>query len=91
MTTLDPGASEVFTQGFTFRPSARDEVGNNEVSLFSYMDALEGAYTDYCRLADQTTSFDDSFDYLVYHTPFAGMAFKAHRALTNLSGIKPKA
>ncbi len=75
----------------TFRPSARDEVGNNEVSLFSYMDALEGAYTDYCRLADQTTSFDDSFDYLVYHTPCAGMAFQAHRALTNLSGRKPKA
>lgn len=75
----------------TFRPSARDEVGNNEVSLFSYMDALEGSYNNYCELAGQTASFDDSFDYLVYHTPFAGMAFQAHRALTNIAGRKPKA
>ncbi len=74
----------------TFRPSARDEVGNNEVSLFSYMDALEGAYTNYCKLCDEPVKFDDAFDYLVYHTPFAGMAFQAHRMLVNLDGRKPK-
>lgn len=75
----------------TFRPSARDEVGNNEVSLFSYMDALEGAYADYVEKSGQTASFDDSFEFLIYHTPFAGMAFQAHRTLTNITGRRPKA
>lgn len=75
----------------TFRPSARDEMGNNEVSLFTYMDAIEGAYTRYCDVIGETPDFDTFFDYLVYHTPFPGMAFQAHRTLTNINGRKPKA
>jgi len=74
----------------TFRPSARDETGNNEVSLFTYMDAIEGAYTHYREITGDSKSFDDLFDYLAYHTPFPGMAFQAHRTLSNLDGRKPK-
>ena len=75
----------------TFRPSARHEVGNNEVSLYSYLDALEGAYRHYVEYAGEKFDFDSSFRYLAYHTPFAGMAFQAHRTLSNIFKPKPKA
>jgi 3-hydroxy-3-methylglutaryl CoA synthase len=74
----------------TFRPSARDEMGNNEVSLYTYMDAIEGAYSHYEDLVGKPFDFGSFFSYLVYHTPFPGMAFQAHRTLTNLGGRKPK-
>ncbi len=74
----------------TFRPSARHEVGNNEVSLYTYMDAIEGAYRDYMRNANEPVDFDTYFKYNVYHTPFAGMAFQAHRTLTNLEARRSK-
>ncbi len=74
----------------TFRPSARDETGNNEVSLFTYMDAIEGAYNHYREISRESVPFSGSFDYLAYHTPFPGMAFQAHRTLSNLDGRKPK-
>jgi len=68
----------------TFRPSAIHEVGNNEVSLYSYLDALEGSYTHYVRNTGEEIDFDNYFKYNIYHTPFAGMAFQAHRTLCNL-------
>ncbi|HVO37591.1 MAG TPA: hydroxymethylglutaryl-CoA synthase [Spirochaetia bacterium] len=74
----------------TFRPSARHEVGNNEVSLYSYMDALEGAYRDYLSVDGDISSFDDAFAQNCYHTPFPGMAFQAHRTLCNLARPRSK-
>ncbi len=74
----------------TFRPSARDEMGNNEVSLFTYMDAIEGAFLHFREMSGEDGSFADAFDYLAYHTPFPGMAFQAHRTLSNLDGRIPK-
>jgi 3-hydroxy-3-methylglutaryl CoA synthase len=75
----------------TFRPSATHEVGNNEVSLFSYMDALEGSYMDYLKQLEEEIDFDTYFDYNIYHTPFAGMAFQAHRTLCNIARPRKKA
>ena len=75
----------------TFRPSARHELGNNEVSLFTYIDALEGAYQNYTELNPDDVDFDEYFTYNVYHTPFAGMAFQAHRTLCNLARPRKKA
>ena len=75
----------------TFRPSARDEVGNNEVSLYSYLDAIEGSFEDYRTRLDDQFDFDKYFTHLVYHTPFAGMAFQAHRTLCNISRRRSKA
>ena len=74
----------------TFRPSARHEVGNNEVSLFTYMDALQGAYEDYCRSVDREIDFDSWCSYVIYHTPFPGIAFQAHRTLSNLQHKRGK-
>lgn len=74
----------------TFRPSATAEVGNNEVSLFSYMDALEGAWTDLQTGRAEPFNFDEDFKYFVYHTPFAGIAFQAHRTMCNINGGRKK-
>ncbi len=75
----------------TFRPSALAEVGNNEVSLYSYLDALEGSYEEYCRQTGGDVNFDTYFTYNLYHTPFPGMAFQAHRTLCNLFSPRSKA
>ncbi len=74
----------------TFRPTARQEAGNNEVSLYSYMDALEGAYQHYRENVNPGLDFDDYFTYNIYHMPFPGMAFQAHRVLCNLSRPRKK-
>ena len=74
----------------TFRPTARHESGNNEVSLYSYMDALEGAYKNYLQNNKDTVDFDTYFNYNIYHMPFPGMAFQAHRVLCNLSKPRKK-
>lgn len=75
----------------TFRPSATAEVGNNEVSLFSYMDAATGSYANYLEHNPDKVDFDTYFKYFVYHTPFPGIAFQAHRTLTRENAPKAKA
>lgn len=74
----------------TYRPTARHESGNNEVSLYSYSDALEGAYRDYVDCVDGPVDFDALFDYNIYHMPFPAMAFQAHRILCNLARPRAK-
>jgi 3-hydroxy-3-methylglutaryl CoA synthase len=69
----------------TFRPSALKEVGNNELSLYTYLDGLEGSYTNYLEQVGEQLDFDTYFAHNIYHTPFAGMAFQAHRTLCNLT------
>lgn len=74
----------------TFRPTARDEEGNNEVSLYTYQDALEGAYRGYASSWERPIDFDAHFDFNIYHMPFPGMAFQAHRVLCNLARPRGK-
>lgn len=74
----------------TFRPSAVAEVGNNEVSLYSYMDALEGSYLHYVSNVEEI-NFDTYFNKNIYHLPFPGMSFQAHRLLCNLERPRKKA
>ncbi len=74
----------------TWRPSALTEVGNNEVSLYSYLDALEGAWSHYVKQAETEVDFDKDHRWICYHTPFPGMAFQAHRTLCNLNGPRKK-
>jgi hydroxymethylglutaryl-CoA synthase len=75
----------------TFRPSAKHEVGNNEVSLYSYLDALEGSYQHFVSQNEEPVDFDVDFRFSIYHTPFPGMAFQAHRTLCNLARRRSKA
>jgi len=90
---LEPSRKGTWTADIydTFRPSATAEVGNNEVSLYAYMDALEGAWGDYVSRVGRGTDFDRDHRWLCYHTPFPGIAFQAHRTLCNINAPRKKA
>jgi 3-hydroxy-3-methylglutaryl CoA synthase len=62
------------------RPLPWIETGNSEHSLFSYMEALGESYLNY---VDNTgvDDFDRYFDYNVYHVPFSGISYRAHKLL----------
>ena len=63
------------------RPTSRVETGNSETSLLSYIDALEGAYAHYLERVKPPVDFDEYFAKNIYHAPFGGMTFRAHRTL----------
>lgn len=65
------------------RPNMRHETGNSETSLFAYLQAVEGAYENYRATVGEDIDFDKHFARVLYHTPFAGMTYRAHRALLN--------
>lgn len=64
----------------TFRPTSRDEIGNDQLSLYSYLDALEGSYLHF---EDQFGTQDllNHFKAQIYHAPFPAMTWQAHRTL----------
>ena len=64
----------------TFRPTSRVETGNGEASLYCYLDALEGAYAHFQTKAGPV-DFDSHFKKNIYHVPFGGITFQAHRTL----------
>lgn len=74
----------------TFRPTAREEMGNNEVSLYSYQDAVEGAYNHYLEQLGRESVADDYFNWHVYHMPFPGMALLGHRTVCKINGLRKK-
>ena len=64
----------------TFRPTAATEMGDNQTSLCSYLDALDGAYDNYRdRVGD--VDYEQGFAGHIYHAPFPGMTWQAHRSL----------
>ena len=71
-----------------FRPLPWIETGNNEVSLFSYIDGLLGAYDKYVETVKEQigeeVDFDTYFKWNIYHVPFSGMSFVAHKQLFKL-------
>ena len=80
--TLDLGAFG--TYGYETMDSARPaptfDVAEADRSLFTYLDCLENSfrlYQDRVEGAD----FRQTFDYLAFHTPFAGMVRAAHRKM----------
>lgn len=66
----------------TFRPDGRLEIINEELSLFSYLEALHESYREYAAQAGQP-DFSRHFNHQVYHMPFPAMALRAHRSLCN--------
>jgi hydroxymethylglutaryl-CoA synthase len=74
----------------TFRPTAKAEVGNNEVSLYSYQEAIEGAYMQYLEQLGEPIDFDSYFQWNIYHMPFPGMALLGHRVACKVSGLRKK-
>jgi polyketide biosynthesis 3-hydroxy-3-methylglutaryl-CoA synthase-like enzyme PksG len=79
---VDPGAYGLYGYEVmdTCRPKPELEVGDNDLSLLSYLDCFENSYTNYAKKVDNV-DFETTFDYLVFHTPFPGMVKGAHRKL----------
>ncbi|HEX6969385.1 MAG TPA: hydroxymethylglutaryl-CoA synthase [Micromonosporaceae bacterium] len=90
---LDPGANGYYSHEVmdTLRPRPDLEAGDSDLSLLSYLEALEQSFRAY---AERVAGVDvvDSFDHLVLHTPFAGMVRGAHRnLLRRVKGLPPAA
>jgi hydroxymethylglutaryl-CoA synthase len=66
------------------RPNMRLETGNSETSLFAYLQAVENAYENYLTVVGEPIDFTSYFARVLYHTPFAGITYRAHRALLNI-------
>jgi polyketide biosynthesis 3-hydroxy-3-methylglutaryl-CoA synthase-like enzyme PksG len=79
--TLDPGAfgSYSFEVFDTARPTPVAELWDADTSLLCYLDCLAGSFANY-RSRRPESDFG-GFDYLVMHTPFAGMVKAAHRKM----------
>lgn len=65
------------------RPIPWLEIANNEISLFSYMEALDGAYQNYLENVGEV-DFKTYFNYAIYHVPFSGISLRAHKQLMNI-------
>lgn len=79
---LDFGASGVYGYEVmdTCRPQPELETGDADLSLLSYLDCLTGAYANYTERVDGA-DLKDTFNYLIFHTPFGGMVKGAHRKI----------
>lgn len=74
----------------TCRPLPEIETGNPDLSLLSYLDCLKCCYKEYTNRVEDV-DFLSTFDYLSFHTPFAGMVKGAHRMLLReMYKMKPK-
>lgn len=71
------------------RPLPWLETGNSENSLFSYIDGLIGAYENYVENVGRV-NFENDFEYNVYHVPFGGMSYRAHKQLCQLNALRGK-
>jgi hydroxymethylglutaryl-CoA synthase len=80
---LELGRSGYFTNEVSdlTRPTSRVETGNSETSLLSYIDGLHGAYAHYLQRVGEPVEFDTFFARNIYHVPFGGITFLAHKEL----------
>lgn len=62
----------------TCRPIPDSEAGDADLSLLSYLDCCEQAYSEYQKRVEGA-DYKTSFQYLAFHTPFGGMIKGAHR------------
>lgn len=62
------------------RPTMRVETGNSETSLFSYLVGVEGAYRNYLANVG-AIDFATHFKRVLYHVPFGGITFRAHKTI----------
>lgn len=70
----------------TCRPVPELELGDPDLSLFSYLDCLVSSFRDYQEVVAEA-DFESTFDLLAFHTPFAGLVKGAHRHVMRKLGI----
>jgi polyketide biosynthesis 3-hydroxy-3-methylglutaryl-CoA synthase-like enzyme PksG len=72
------------------RPAPDLETGDPDLSLLSYLECLERSFEAYCARVDNV-SYLETFDYLAFHTPFAGMVKGAHQRMLRKHGMSQQA
>jgi polyketide biosynthesis 3-hydroxy-3-methylglutaryl-CoA synthase-like enzyme PksG len=79
---LDRGASGYYGYEVmdTCRPVPDSESGDADLSLMTYLDCCENSFLEYQKRVIGS-SYQDSFQYLAFHTPFGGMVKGAHRTM----------
>jgi polyketide biosynthesis 3-hydroxy-3-methylglutaryl-CoA synthase-like enzyme PksG len=80
--TLDLGAFGCYSYETmdSARPAPTFDVAEADRSLFAYLDCLDNSFAAYQDRVDGA-DFGQTFDYLAFHTPFAGMVRAAHRKM----------
>jgi len=77
------------------RPTLTVESGDTELSLLTYIDALEAAYAHYQKRCGEPVDFGTHFLRNVYHAPFGGMTLFAHKTMVQsqlgLAGAEARA
>lgn len=81
--TLDLGAFGLhsFQTLDSARPGPTFDIADSDRSLFAYLDCLSNSFRAYTERVEGA-DFAQTFDYLAFHTPFAGMVRAAHRKMT---------
>jgi 3-hydroxy-3-methylglutaryl CoA synthase len=89
---IELGSSGVYASEVSdlTRPTSRVETGNSETSLLSYLDGLEGALDDFLRHHPEADDLDAYFKRNIYHLPFGGMGYRAHKAVLRRQGVTGK-
>ncbi|MBN2196435.1 MAG: hydroxymethylglutaryl-CoA synthase family protein [Polyangiaceae bacterium] len=82
LVAFEPGKLGIHAEEVSdvIRPNMRVETGNSETSLFSYLTGIEGAYPKYVASAGEV-DFDSYFKKVIYHVPFGGMTYRAHKTI----------
>ena len=80
---LEVGKSGYWTHEVSdlIRPTGSVEMGNSETSLVSYIDALENAFDHFVERNPEFADYEGTFRKHVYHAPFGGMTYRAHKTL----------
>jgi len=74
----------------TYRPLTDLETGDADLSLLTYLDCFDNCFQNYTQKVEGV-DFQETFNYLAFHTPFAGMVKGAHRKLMrSFSKAKPE-
>lgn len=63
------------------RPTRTTEFGDAVLSLNSYLDLLDSAWSSYREVNGASTDFSQRFSYLLYHTPLISLVRQAHRSM----------
>jgi polyketide biosynthesis 3-hydroxy-3-methylglutaryl-CoA synthase-like enzyme PksG len=74
----------------TARPLPDFDLYDSDLSLLAYLECLSSSFEDYTRRVP-AANFTDYFDFLVMHTPFAGLVKAAHRKMMRELAPGPRA
>jgi 3-hydroxy-3-methylglutaryl CoA synthase len=88
----EPGKSGVYAHEISdvIRPTGRVETGGGETSLFAYLEATSATYDAYLERVPEAHDFDAYFARNIYHVPFGGITYRAHRALLDQHSSVPR-